>query len=71
MKMGWCTLKLCFITAGMSKEDAMTAYVALAKEIIAKYGMWWKIWFIVKCRIKKCNRKENLNIYRRLFFFYF
>ncbi|XP_062395060.1 acyl-CoA-binding domain-containing protein 7 [Sardina pilchardus] len=24
---------------GMSKEDAMTAYVALAKEIIAKYGM--------------------------------
>ncbi|XP_048117290.1 acyl-CoA-binding domain-containing protein 7 [Alosa pseudoharengus] len=24
---------------GMSKEDAMTAYIALAKEIIAKYGM--------------------------------
>ncbi|XP_074538688.1 acyl-CoA-binding domain-containing protein 7 [Halichoeres trimaculatus] len=24
---------------GMSKEDAMTAYIALAKEIINKYGM--------------------------------
>ncbi|XP_012673585.1 acyl-CoA-binding domain-containing protein 7 [Clupea harengus] len=24
---------------GMSKEDAMTAYIKLAKEVIAKYGM--------------------------------
>ncbi|KAL7840315.1 hypothetical protein AOLI_G00256380 [Acnodon oligacanthus] len=24
---------------GMSKDDAMTAYIALAKEIINKYGM--------------------------------
>uniref|UniRef100_A0A3Q3EMY8 Acyl-CoA binding domain containing 7 n=1 Tax=Labrus bergylta TaxID=56723 RepID=A0A3Q3EMY8_9LABR len=24
---------------GMSKEDAMTAYITLAKEIISKYGM--------------------------------
>ncbi|XP_018618608.1 acyl-CoA-binding domain-containing protein 7 [Scleropages formosus] len=25
--------------AGMSKDDAMTAYIALAKEVINKYGM--------------------------------
>lgn len=25
--------------SGMSKEDAMSAYITLAKEIISKYGM--------------------------------
>lgn len=29
-----------FLTlSGMSKDDAMTAYITLGKEVIAKYGM--------------------------------
>ena len=32
-------LMSCSHSTGMSKEDAMTAYISLAKEVIGKYGM--------------------------------
>ena len=37
-----CWLLSTFIhtLSGMSKEDAMSAYIALAKELIQKHGMW-------------------------------
>lgn len=30
-----------FYFTGMSTEDAMTAYITMAKEVINKYGMWF------------------------------